>query len=686
MKLLILFLFTLLGMQVMLKAQQPFTAGNIVVYRVGDGSSPLGPAMQKVYLDEYTPAGTRVQSIPMPSTGSKLTMFGFMQDAGYLTLSTDGKYLAVPGWDVEPGLSPGTITGINRSVALVDYNGAVSSVMVITQNPASSLINAAATVDGTGFWITGDGRVDYVPVSTGVPVNLTTVLGINTIAIGYGNLYAGTNVRAQPMLQIGTGLPVITGQAAATLSGFPQRTNVRQFAFADLNPAIPGPDVLYLASQSGTAGGIQKYSLVGAGWVANGVIGTSADLYAGLTINVAANGVTIFATRKGNNISTNTGGELVSLLDNSGYNAAITGTPAVLASVAVTDAMSFKGVAIVPQNCAGPQNLNVINVTPSSATLSWVSGGGSYEYFVSTSATPPAFGTATGSNPVNVTGLADGTTYYAHVRTSCGLQYASAWNTVSFQTGCKPPMQNELQLDATATGILNASWRKVAGAMNYEYAVTTSLTAPGSGTATTDTSFVMPNLNSVTQYYVHIRSSCGPGKFSLWTTKPFATGCFMPVPVVVSLPGSAGVSWNAVDNAIKYEYSLSSHSSSPFSGAYTTDTSYSAYSVKAGTKYYFHVRSVCASGKMSPWATIAFNTQGLQLYPNPVEGMLNIRVNGGTVLTGDVKIYDGFGRMVARVPVNNGTGSVNTSAWAPGIYYARYNDGKEIKAVQFIKR
>jgi hypothetical protein len=96
-------------------AQQPFTAGNIVVYRVGDGSATLTTTMEKVYLDEYTPSGTLVQSILMPVTGKKVSMFG-RNDAGYLTLSNDGRYLVVPGWDVDAGTTPGTIVGLNRSL------------------------------------------------------------------------------------------------------------------------------------------------------------------------------------------------------------------------------------------------------------------------------------------------------------------------------------------------------------------------------------------------------------------------------------------------------------------------------------------------------------------------------------------------------------------------------------------
>src|SRR5690349_3881891 len=51
-------------------AQGSFTAGNIVVYRVGTGPASLGNGATAVFLDEYTTAGVLVQSIALPTTTS----------------------------------------------------------------------------------------------------------------------------------------------------------------------------------------------------------------------------------------------------------------------------------------------------------------------------------------------------------------------------------------------------------------------------------------------------------------------------------------------------------------------------------------------------------------------------------------------------------------------------------------
>jgi hypothetical protein len=444
-------------------------------------------------------------------------------------------------------------------------------------------------------------------------------------------------------------------------------------------------DVLYLASQNSTFGGLLKYSLVNGTWMLNGTVGIGDDYYGGLTIKVAANVVTIFATRKGNNTTLVKAGELISLTDASGYNGTLSGTPTILASAVGVDKMAFRGVAVVPQNCNTVDNLNATNITPSAATISWNTGSGNYEYAVTTSSTPPSSGTVTSNNSVAITGLSNATTYYAHVRTICSALYSSGWLSFAFETGCKPPSPLSMQLNILPTGIMNAKWNTVAGAVDYEYYISTNATPPSSGTAITDTAFSAP-VNSMTQYYLHVRSGCGSGAYSAWTSKPFTTGCFMPAPVVSSLSHTAGVKWNSIANAVKYEFALTHSVTKPLNGIYTTDTSYAIDKVNAGASYFFHVRAICSGGKISEWGTMPFNTTGLQLYPNPVRETLNIQLNGIVDPSAFITISDAMGRVVARLRLTNNAGSVNTRSWAPGIYIARYNDGKNENVVQFMKQ
>jgi hypothetical protein len=90
-----------------------------------------------------------------------------------------------------------------------------------------------------------------------------------------------------------------------------------------------------------------------------------------------------------------------------------------------------------PPSCLTPSSLAAGSITASGATVSWgsVAGATSYEYAVTTSATPPVSGTNTTSTSIPVTGLTSATLHYLHVRTNCGGTF-SGWATNNFTTLC----------------------------------------------------------------------------------------------------------------------------------------------------------------------------------------------------------------------------------------------------------
>jgi hypothetical protein len=686
----LLMILIYLGVFLTSKGQQPFTAGNIVVYRVGDGSSPLNFNASKVFLDEYTPSGTPVQSIQMPATGQKLTMPGSDPNFyfhGLMTLSANGKYLVVPAFNSDLGDDPYNGT-MERSIGLVDFNGTVSSITALA-NSNQDDITSAVSDNGTNLWLAGINGVEYCQVGAVSSTKITTgsvfSVGLN---ITGGKLYVSNRSGAIKIATVGTGLPVTTGQAETGLPGIPAAASPFQFAFADLDTNVPGVDVLYVTDQN--SAGIRKYSysLTNSTWEPNGAIGTVAERYTGLTTKVTGNIVTVFATRQGSNSSSVRGGELVSLTDNSGYNGMLTGTPTVIASVATPNTKAFRGVARVPLNCSGVTGLQVTNVTATQATISWnpVTGGTNYEYAVTLTPTPPASGTATTNISEPVSNLSNGLTYYVHVRTICNTLGGSEWLTSEFITSCKPPAAILLTVSISGTGIATIKWNQVFGAASYEYFISNSPTSPVSGTNVTDTSISVANLNPVTEYYIHVRSDCGSGAFSTWVNKKFTTTCFMPVINVSLLPNHAGATWNRINNAIKYEYALTHTAAKPLSGAYTTDTFYIMDKLRDGSGYYFHVRSICGTGTVSDWSTIDFQIQGLQAYPNPMKESITIRLNGFGNSNGKISIADATGRVIKQIQLNGNSTTINTKDWSMGVYLIRYDDGKNRYTVMVMKR
>ena len=670
----------------------PFTAGNIIVYRVGNGSAALTTAAAAVYLDEYTADGSLVQSIAMPTaisgTNNILTARGLGggRFEGMMNLSVDGKYLVVPGINTAPGGTGSTAAVIG----LVDFNGKVNTTTAVTDFVENANIPLSAiSDDGNRLWFSGFGAIRYATVggTTSVLVNNSSSTQYD-LTIADGQLYTSSTIAPWSVYKIGNGLPVTAGQSLSVLPGLPTTLSPIQFEFADLDPNVTGVDVLYIADQ-GATGGIMKFSLVGGAWGSNGNVGSTADSYTNLALKVSNNVVTIFATRKGANSNGVRGGELIKLIDNSGYNGTLTGVPTVIASVATANTVAFRGVSKTPSGCNAVLNLQVPDISASQANISWkapVSGGNNYEYAVTTTGTPPISGTATSNTFVNATGLLNGTTYYAHVRTICSKLNFSEWTTVSFVTGCKPPAAPLVVISISSAGIVEIKWNKVFGAASYEYFISTSSVPPSSGTAITDTSLNTATLNGVTQYYVHVRSNCGSGSFSSWTTKAFSTGCFTPTPNMTVLSKNWGVSWNKVNNAVRYEYALTYNAAKPLSGSITTDTFYFINKASEATSYYFHVRSVCTNGTVSGWSTAKFDTEGLQAYPSPVRETLQIRVNGITNPTGEIMVADAMGRVIIRLRLNGASTTIDVRGWAAGVYHIRYRDDQHQYTMRILKQ
>jgi hypothetical protein len=223
---------------------------------------------------------------------------------------------------------------IDTSTALSDFSDG--------NNPRS-----VASTNGTDLWVTGgSGGIRYAAFGSGTSTQLsTTVTNLRQANIFDNQLYvsdsSGSAVRIGA---VGTGLPTTSGQTIANLAGIPATgTSPYGFFMADLSSAVPGMDTLYVAYDDANA--LKKYSLAGGVWTLNGTIGVDADDYRGLTGIVDGTNVSLFATRKGGSNAAG-GGELVSLLDSSGYGGAFSGTPTLLATAAANEA--FRGVALAP--------------------------------------------------------------------------------------------------------------------------------------------------------------------------------------------------------------------------------------------------------------------------------------------------------------------------------------------------
>jgi len=355
----------------------PFTPGNVAVVRVGDGSAALTTAATAEFVDEYTLSGTRVQSIALPTANSG-NVLAFTNSgtatSDNITRSADGRYLLLTGYNAVPGTAgivTSTVANNNRLVARIGADGSVNTTTRINDAFSGSNIRSVASADGSTFYVSGgNSGIRYLPFgNTGTTTALSTgaLVNFRILGIAGGNLYASSATGSNYGLnQIGTGLPTAAGATVALLPGFPTASGPSSygFYFADLDTAVPGVDVVYIADDRATAdGGIQKWSLVGGTWTLNGTIGGSTTaLLRGLTGTRSGTAIQLVASG---------GGGLYTVTDQAGYNAAPS-TPALPAPfVPLAANTSFRGVALTPVAtalaAAAPAAAPTVSVFPNPA-------------------------------------------------------------------------------------------------------------------------------------------------------------------------------------------------------------------------------------------------------------------------------------------------------------------------------
>ena len=334
----------------------PLTSGNLVIYRVGTGAAALNANATAVFLDEYSPAGALVQSIPLPTTDSganqTLTASGSANSEGLLTRSTDGNYLVLAGYDAAVGTASITTSGsssISRVIGRISATGAVDTTTAISDITAGATSagnpRSATSTNGTDLWMDASvNGIRYTTLGSTTSTQLsTTVTNLRQANIFNGQLYVSSQSGAFRLSTVGTGTPTTSGQTTTNLPGYPTATTSPYgFFFADLNAGVAGVDTVYVADDNGAGatGGIQKYSLVGGVWTANGSIASTSGLR-GITGTVNGSNVTLYIT----NPST-----LLTVTDTTGYNATIAGTLTTVATAGTNTA--FRGVAFAPGDAA----------------------------------------------------------------------------------------------------------------------------------------------------------------------------------------------------------------------------------------------------------------------------------------------------------------------------------------------
>lgn len=255
------------------------TPRNIVLLRVGDGSSALTSAATPIFVDEInSTTGTLMSVVALPTAlPDAITLSGSSTAEGDLTTSTNGDFLALAGYNAVPGTASVSSTSsatVNRVVCLIDNSThTVNTTTRFTSAFSGNSIRSAVTMDGTAFWVVGgSGGVFYTPVGANSPSG--TLVSSNSpnnrrINIFNSQLFVSSGSSAfLGVNTVGSGVPTTSGQITSLLPGFTPGLSPNGFAIFDLNPNVAGVDVIYVGDDRSVinGGGLQRWDNDGSSW------------------------------------------------------------------------------------------------------------------------------------------------------------------------------------------------------------------------------------------------------------------------------------------------------------------------------------------------------------------------------------------------------------------------------------
>ncbi len=322
--------------------------GDLVIYRVGDGSAALGTTATSVFLDEYNISGGLVQSIALPNAGGAggLTAVGNAATEGIISRSLDGSTLLFTGYQkAAGGTSPAadTYATTARVVGTLTAAGAVNTSTTITSDGGATTANtirSATSVSGTAgsaIWTSTSSRVSYdgsglgslaatttqIDARNSRQVNMSSGPGGSTLIGANGSTALTAKVQSYGVLPVGATVPT-------PLVSLTTADAVNGFVLFDENASVAGDDTLYALSTVGSK--LLKYSFDGTSWIAEGSISTTAQNLCGYFDGVNAN---LYLT------GTTT---LYSEVDSSGYLAPISGSLTTLATAGANT--GFRGIGM----------------------------------------------------------------------------------------------------------------------------------------------------------------------------------------------------------------------------------------------------------------------------------------------------------------------------------------------------
>jgi hypothetical protein len=241
-----------------------FFPSNLVVLRVGDAAGTLTNSGNTVFLDQFASNGALVSTMALPDSGSSaLIISGVATSEGYMTLSGDGRLLAVAGYNTNCGaltnsLSSSLSSEVPRVIGTIDGEGNYTLAASTTVQYSADNFRAGATDGSNNFWGAGSAGGTWYFGNTAAPATVqSSVASCRVINVVNGGLVFSA--------QSGT-------NGLYSLGGLPETTAVTNLLFATGGSSSPedfainaAGNLAYVADDA-SKGGIQRWSFSGGAW------------------------------------------------------------------------------------------------------------------------------------------------------------------------------------------------------------------------------------------------------------------------------------------------------------------------------------------------------------------------------------------------------------------------------------
>ena len=340
-------------------------------------------------------------------------------------------------------------------------------------------------------------------------------------------------------------------------------------------------------------------------------------------------------------------------------------------------------------SCPAPTNLAASAITNTSATITWTPGGSetSWELDYKLASASTWITVTVLTNNYVLTALNSCTNYNVRVRAICGVGNNSDYTAVvNFAT--HTPMPTNVQVNNITDQSAVVTW--TAGGTETQWQVEYKLVSSSNWTTmpiSTTTTQPIVALQSNSLYEVRVKALCGSNESPFTTPVQFTTTGAMTYVITATATGQGTITPSGsviVAAGANQTFTFTPTGSGSIVSLHV-DNQPATY---ANNEYTF--TNVLANHSIAVEFTNAIDENGLaklvELYPNPTNATIEIRLNEAQLQVKECRVYDIYGKLMSIVPVNADNTKIDATDFAAGVYFIRMNSEMGVITKKFVKK